>query len=370
MPTTVPAASRSAQVRSAPQAPPEAAAPRPGAGAPAPGAGAPPPVGTGPARAMGNRPIPEWAAGPGDLDRSASLPGPPVAPDPAVVPSAPRSSRGRWATVAVITIVVVGLAVGYGAAWGLVIGFAVAWPLERVFRRHEQPVRRPGLRTDVVHFLFTHLLQGAALLAAAAVCWVPLHLAVIPASRDWLAARPPAVVALLALLLFEVGAYAQHRAAHAWAWLWRFHAVHHSSEHLDWLAASRLHPVEGFVGGFFLAPAVIVLGFPVASLGLFTSFTTVWAILIHANVDWRLRGLDRIFPTPEYHHWHHSNEPDARDRNFGLPLLDLLFGTWFMPAERRPARYGIDGAMPDGWFAQLAHPFRRSSPSVDGPGRG
>jgi hypothetical protein len=141
----------------------------------------------------------------------------------------------------VITIVAVGLAVGYGAAWGLVIGFAVAWPLERVFRRHEQPVRRPGLRTDVVHFLFTTC-SRAPLLRAAAVCWVPLHLAVIPASRDWLAARPPAVVALLALLLFEVGVRAAR--AHAWAWLWRLPRCTTPASHLDWLAA-RAAPVEG-----------------------------------------------------------------------------------------------------------------------------
>ena len=291
---------------------------------------------------------------------------PPAAPPVPAPSAAPRRFGSRWATVVVVAAVVVGLAVGYGAAWGLVLGAVVAVPLERVFRRHDQPVLRPGLRTDVVHFLFTHLLQGAGILVAAALCWVPLHLFVVPASRGWLAHQRPVAVALLGLVVFEFFAYWQHRAAHRWAWLWRFHAVHHSSATLDWLAAARLHPFEGFVGGFFLAPAIIVAGFPVQYLGLFTGVTTVWAVLVHANVNWRLRWLDRVYVTPEYHHWHHSNEPGARDRNFGLPLWDTLFGTYAMPNDRRPARYGIDESMPDGWFAQLAHPFRRRRPTPVG----
>jgi sterol desaturase/sphingolipid hydroxylase (fatty acid hydroxylase superfamily) len=26
--------------------------------------------------------------------------------------------------------------------------------------------------------------------------------------------------------------------------LWRFHAVHHSTEQMDWVAAGRLHPLD------------------------------------------------------------------------------------------------------------------------------
>jgi hypothetical protein len=50
-------------------------------------------------------------------------------------------------------------------------------------------------------------------------------------------------------------------------------------------------------------------------------------------------------------------------------LLDLLFGTWFMPPSGA-RRYGIDGAMPDGWFAQLAHPLPAILAIRRRPGRG
>ena len=38
--------------------------------------------------------------------------------------------------------------------------------------------------------------------------------------------------------------YAVHRLFHRVPWLWRFHAIHHSSRALDWLAGSRLHLVD------------------------------------------------------------------------------------------------------------------------------
>ena len=47
-----------------------------------------------------------------------------------------------------------------------------------------------------------------------------------------------------ALVLADLFAYASHRLFHVVPLLWRFHAIHHSSEHLDWLASSRLHLVD------------------------------------------------------------------------------------------------------------------------------
>jgi sterol desaturase/sphingolipid hydroxylase (fatty acid hydroxylase superfamily) len=93
-----------------------------------------------------------------------------------------------------------------------------------------------------------------------------------------------------------------------------------------------------------------------------TFVLTLWAILLHANIGWRLRALDGIVGTPEYHHWHHSSHPEAWNHNYSalLPPLDRLFGTYYQPSHRRPERYGTDTAVPDGWISQLVHPFRRT----------
>jgi len=42
----------------------------------------------------------------------------------------------------------------------------------------------------------------------------------------------------------DFGAYWGHRASHHIPFLWRFHAIHHSAEHMDWLVNTRAHPVD------------------------------------------------------------------------------------------------------------------------------
>jgi len=44
-----------------------------------------------------------------------------------------------------------------------------------------------------------------------------------------------------------------------------------------------------------------------------------------------------------------------------LPVIDAVFGTLHLPADRWPPAYGLAGApVPDGYWAQLVLPFRRS----------
>jgi sterol desaturase/sphingolipid hydroxylase (fatty acid hydroxylase superfamily) len=82
-------------------------------------------------------------------------------------------------------------------------------------------------------------------------------------------------------------------------------------------------------------------------------------LLIHANTRLRFGPLKWLIASPEYHHWHHANEPDAYDRNFAaqLSLIDWIAGTLFLPL-RRPSRYGINEEMPRWYHQQLLHPFR------------
>jgi lathosterol oxidase len=48
------------------------------------------------------------------------------------------------------------------------------------------------------------------------------------------------------------------------------------------------------------------------------------------------------------------------DKNFAvhLPVLDWLFGTYYLP-DRWPHVYGLaKGKVPEGYFRQMAYPFR------------
>jgi sterol desaturase/sphingolipid hydroxylase (fatty acid hydroxylase superfamily) len=272
-----------------------------------------------------------------------------------------RSPRAWLGSLALGAVVVVLMSAGFRPAGAVVIGFVVLTPLELLFRRHRQPVRRRGLRTDVVHFLLTGLLNGAATVVGVGLVSAGLRRFTVVPVQQFLAAMPVALQFVSGLAVFEVMGYWYHRLSHEVPFLWRFHSVHHSSENLDWISAARLHPLEGLFSGLVIGPPLVLLGFQPVTVPAITFVLTSWAVLLHANLSWRLGFLDGIVGTPEYHHWHHSNHPEAWNHNYSalLPPLDRLFGTHYQPAHRRPEGYGTEAPVPDGWFAQLVHPFRR-----------
>lgn len=81
--------------------------------------------------------------------------------------------------------------------------------------------------------------------------------------------------------------------------------------------------------------------------GVVVGFTAL-ALFQHANVRLRFRGLRWVINTPEWHHWHHALDAEARDKNFGLPVVDLIFGTAYMPRDCRPSGFGT--APPGQWL--------------------
>ena len=84
------------------------------------------------------------------------------------------------------------------------------------------------------------------------------------------------------------------------------------------------------------------------------------ALLLHSNVRVDLGRLGRVIASTHYHHWHHADEPQAYDRNFGgqLVIWDRLFAT-FYESDALPARYGVGGSVPNSYVQQLLKPFRR-----------
>jgi lathosterol oxidase len=184
----------------------------------------------------------------------------------------------------------------------------------------------------------------------------------VPVVRDTVAALPLVAQVPLVILVADFAQYWVHRAFHAVPWLWRFHAVHHSAERMDWLAGSRLHLVDVVVTRGLSYVPIFVLGFSTAALYVYVFIVAAQATFLHANVRWRLWPIRRLVATPAFHHWHHAAEPEAVDKNFAVhtPLWDLAFGTYHLP-ERWPSAYGISGgaSVGRGWWRQLVGPFVR-----------
>ncbi|MFO0660917.1 MAG: sterol desaturase family protein [Polyangiaceae bacterium] len=208
-------------------------------------------------------------------------------------------------------------------------------PLERAFpARRAQPILRREWLLDLYFFLGQYLLWNA--LALWFLTWTRELLS--PAS--WVVGaqeieRLPWLVRTLAGLLFgDMLVYWFHRACHRFEFLWRFHAVHHSSETLDWLAAHREHPVDGILTQLCQNVPFFLLGVRMDTIGALVVFRGAWALLVHSNVRLPLGPLRTLLGAPELHHWHHARTSNTKHNFANLaPWLDILFGTHFLPSS-------------------------------------
>jgi sterol desaturase/sphingolipid hydroxylase (fatty acid hydroxylase superfamily) len=246
------------------------------------------------------------------------------------------------------------------AARQLLLFTALLTPLELLWpaRPQQTPLRR-GLVTDGAHLLVNALLMrvvGPALLAALGTL---VALAVPVAVRAALGRQPWALQLVEIVLTSELATYWVHRCSHTVPWLWRFHAVHHGSEQLDWVATHRQHPLDlAWRVGIGNLPALL-LGFSFAPLYAFIVAQKLYTAWLHANVRVDYGRLGRWLASPRFHHWHHDRA-GAPGRNFAslFPWVDRLFGSYELPAGF-PRAYGCDANVPPGWLGQLLWPLRR-----------
>jgi sterol desaturase/sphingolipid hydroxylase (fatty acid hydroxylase superfamily) len=248
---------------------------------------------------------------------------------------------------------------------GLALAALVFIPLERLFsHRREQKIFRAQWFNDACHFLFTHVLQHAALVVSA-VAWTAAFKLVGPfLVPSWtqaaIAAQPVWLQCLEIIVITDFFGYFSHRLAHETPWMWRFHAVHHSIREMDWLAAARLHPLDQVVTKPVGFAVLYACGFSKTVFGVSFAWLIFWAFFLHANVRIGFGPLLRVISTPEFHHWHHAADAPAQNKNYAglFPIWDILFGTFYAPRKRMPDAYGASDRVPTGYLKQMLYPFR------------
>ncbi len=266
-------------------------------------------------------------------------------------------------TMGGVAAFVVGSIVRPDATLGLAVLGALFVLLERIFPLRRQKVLRPGFATDCVHFVFDEVLAALVLAAALAILVPPLRVVVSDVVRHGIALQPRALVVVEGLVFAEIAGYWGHRATHEIGVLWRFHRLHHTIETMDWLAPNRRHPVDMAIARASVAIPMIVLGFGVPTIAAHFIIKRFQGLLVHANVRLNAGPLTWLIASPEFHHWHHADHPEAVNKNYAgqLPLVDWLFGSLHLPRPTWPTRYGCGVRAPAGYLAQLAWPFQRST---------
>lgn len=148
---------------------------------------------------------------------------------------------------------------------------------------------------------------------------------------------PTSASILFTVILLDLAAWCWHRANHQFAFLWRFHAVHHSDAVFDASTALRFHPGELLISLGVRLAVVVAFGLPIVGILVFEIVFGFFNVFVHGNVRLprRLESvLDALLVTPAVHRRHHAAATSAAPSNFGtiLAIWDRMAKT-FVPTR-------------------------------------
>lgn len=242
---------------------------------------------------------------------------------------------------------------------GIALFLSLLFLLERFFPL--RAARRPLAARLFVNVVFSLLTYGTA--------WVLVRPVI-----EWTGGQGVGVFRWLRLgivpelvgsvLLLDLTFYYWHRANHEWAFLWRFHNVHHFDPDLDVTTAFRFHFGEVALSTVFRAAQMLVLGVSPWALVTFEAIFQSATFFHHSNVRLPLtleRFLSRALVSPRLHGIHHSQEKPETNSNYAVIFnwWDRLHGTFrdFGPVNPLVGVPGYDRPEDNSLAHSLKAPF-------------
>ncbi len=222
-----------------------------------------------------------------------------------------------------------------------------------------------GAGTDFLYWfivpLFLRVVEQLMLLAVMALLFGTSDTLLLPLEYLPLWQQCAGIMLLQDLLLYWIHRFFHTRAA------WQFHAIHHSPKLLDWLSTTRFHPLNNLLAFGLTDIVLLLLGFSPKAIALLVPFNIIYSAMVHANLNWTFGPLRYVFVSPVFHRWHHTTQEQGLNKNFAstFPILDVIFGTFYMPPGQLPEQFGNGEAnFPEDFWGQFLHPFRgKKTPS-------
>lgn len=226
---------------------------------------------------------------------------------------------------------------------------------------------RKGVWLDTIYWFVTPVFSQILSMVCIGIVMLPLYIA-LGRSLAWddiltgygpIAQFPLWQQGAIAVIIGDFVGYWTHRLHHS-RMLWDYHAIHHSSETMDWLSAVRLHPINDVVTHVGQAAPLLLLGFSPLAVEAYVPILSIHVAMIHANLSWNFGPFRYWLSSPAFHRWHHTMDKDGQGRNFAgmFPIYDILFGTYYLP-KRQPGNFGIEGeTMTEDFLGQILYPFR------------
>lgn len=214
-------------------------------------------------------------------------------------------------------------------------------------------------RTDIAHYV-----SNVAVNQAASAAYVLVYAAVGGGLRLWPTEAPFWLQFLLGTAIIDLGLYTVHRSSHVVGWLWKLHAIHHTSRRIYWLNGQRRHLVHELLEG---TPGLLVLGAlggPPSVVACAFAAVTMHLMFQHGNIAYRAGALRYVFAVAALHRWHHQRRYHDVQGNYGaiFSVWDQLFGTALHEKKgEAPLDVGMDDepTLPADWLGQMRWPFVR-----------
>jgi len=257
--------------------------------------------------------------------------------------------------------------------WGLILISLIVWLLEILFPwRKEQSIFRRDFWLDGFYMFFNFFLFAIAISGFYKLLGLLFNdlgiksssLAVLDMSQF-----PQWVQLLIFFLILDFVQWFTHILLHKYAFLWKFHQIHHSVKEMGFAAHLRYHwmenvfykPLKTFgvmiLGGFEPEQAFIVHFFAIA-IGHFN----------HSNIKITWGPLKYILNNPVMHLYHHAHDlPEGKyGVNFGISLSmwDYIFKTNYIPEDSGTIELGFKGdeKIPNSFWKQITYGLKRSKP--------
>jgi len=237
--------------------------------------------------------------------------------------------------------------------------FVFIW-LERKFPyTRGMPIFRDGFWVDLIWYTFIQSYFLKIFIFDYII--MPLdrtwHLSSLYLVTHW----PVALQVLFFLVIHDFYIYWFHRAQHHSKLLWRTHEAHHSNKEVDWLAGTRSHSLEILINQTVEFAPIVLLGANPIVVPIKALLDAVWGMYIHSNIDVRSGKLQYFINGPEMHQWHHSNDRAVFYANYStkFAIWDWLFGTAYLPGNRKPDEFGLPYDYPQDYFLQHFFAVRR-----------
>ncbi|WP_413294853.1 GH3 auxin-responsive promoter family protein [Bdellovibrio sp. HCB185ZH] len=246
------------------------------------------------------------------------------------------------------------LSVAFGSS---LIWVAEYWmPFKKEWVGFDKQAKLDGMYLFGVHAFLGRLVEAGAL---AFIIYLQQQ-GIFPTGALWPNEWPliPQVICLI--FLSEFFRYWLHRACHEIPFMWSIHAVHHSPLKLYWWNVGRFHPIEKVSQLCFESILFLFLGVSPLAMSVYFIFYSVNGFFQHCNIDIKLGWLNRIISGPELHRYHHSYEIHESNNNYGnkTSIYDQVFGTYYLPDLKGPARYGLQNPnYPQNFIDQMRAPF-------------